>query len=26
MGNYKMVSDIDESVVKKVLHSFGEEK
>jgi len=26
MGNYKMVSDIDEGVVKKVLRSFGEEK
>jgi len=26
MGNHKMVSDIDESVVKKVLRSFGEEK
>ncbi|GIU00066.1 3-dehydroquinate synthase [Sulfurovum sp. TSL6] len=26
MGHYKMVSDIDESIVKKVLHGFGEEK
>lgn len=26
MGHYKMVTDIDESVVKKVLRSFGEEK
>jgi len=26
MGNYKMVSDIDESLVKKVLRSFGEKK
>jgi 3-dehydroquinate synthase len=26
MGNYKMVSDIDESIVKKVLRSFGEGK
>lgn len=26
MGHYKMVSDIDESVVKKVLRSFGEKK
>jgi 3-dehydroquinate synthase len=26
MGHYKMVSDIDESIVKKVLRSFGEEK
>jgi len=26
MGNHKMVSDIDESVVKKVLRSFGGEK
>ncbi len=25
MGNYKMVSDIDESTVKKVLRGFGEE-
>lgn len=26
MGHYKMISDIDESVVKKVLRSFGEKK
>ena len=26
MGHYKMVSDIDETVVKKVPHSFGENK
>jgi 3-dehydroquinate synthase len=26
MGNYKMVSDIDEGIVKKVLASFGEDK
>ncbi|MBT8349508.1 MAG: 3-dehydroquinate synthase, partial [Sulfurovum sp.] len=26
MGNYEMVSDIDESVVKKVLSRFGEEE
>ena len=26
MGNHKMVSDIDEDIVKKVLRSFGEEK
>ena len=26
MGHYKMVSDIDESVVKKVLRSFGENR
>ena len=26
MGHYKMVSDIDESVVKKVLRNFGETK
>ncbi len=25
LGNYKMVSDIDEYIVKKVLHKFGEE-
>jgi 3-dehydroquinate synthase len=25
IGNHKIVSDIDESVVKKVLYSFGEE-
>jgi len=26
LGNHKMVSDIDESIVKKVLATFGEEK
>ena len=26
LGNYKMVSDIDESIVKKVLAQFGEKK
>jgi 3-dehydroquinate synthase len=26
LGNYKMVSDIDESIVKKVLAQFGDEK
>jgi 3-dehydroquinate synthase len=26
MGNYKMVSDIDEAIVKKVLAIFGEDK
>ena len=26
MGHHKIVSDIDENVVKKVLHHFGEEK
>jgi 3-dehydroquinate synthase len=26
MGHYKVVSDIDESIVKKVLHTFGEER
>ena len=26
MGNYKVVSDIDEAIVKKVLHTFGGER
>jgi 3-dehydroquinate synthase len=26
MGNYKVVTDIDESIVKRVLHQFGGER